>query len=89
MNYKKGADVLPARLLKEIQEYVEGSLVYIPKKSRKAGWGDLSGARKLIDKRNARIISLFEQGNSIGELADQFHLGEDTVKKIVYGKKSI
>lgn len=89
MNYKKGADVLPARLLKEIQEYVEGSLVYIPKKSRKAGWGDLSGARELIDKRNQRMVNRFEQGDSIQALAEQFHLGEDTVRKIVYGKKSI
>ena len=86
MNYKKGADVLPAYLLKEIQEYVEGSLVYIPKKSSKAGWGDVSGARKLIDKRNSMIISMYEQGSAIGELADRFHLGEETVKKIVYGK---
>lgn len=89
MNYRKGADVLPARLLKEIQEYVEGSLVYIPKKSRKAGWGDLSGAREFIDKRNQWMISRFEQGDSIQTLAEQFHLGEDTVRKIVYGKKSI
>lgn len=87
MNYKKGADVLPARLLKEIQEYVDGGLVYIPKKSCKAGWGYISGARQSIDKRNKKIIYLFKQGESIQELADQFHLGEDTIKKIVYRKK--
>ncbi len=89
MNYKKGAEVLPARLLKEIQEYVEGSLVYIPKKSRKAGWGCVSGTRQMLDKRNMRMICLYEQGESIQSLAEQFHLGEDTVKKIVYGKKQI
>jgi Mor family transcriptional regulator len=89
LNYKKGADVLPARLLKEIQEYVEGSLVYIPKKSSKVGWGYVSGARQLIDKRNIKIIHLFEQGVSIEELADRFHLGDDTIKKIVYGKKQL
>jgi Mor family transcriptional regulator len=87
LNYKKGADVLPARLLMEIQEYVEGSLVYIPKKSSKAGWGDISGARQFIDKRNKKIISLHEQGKTLQELADQFHLEEDTIKKIVYKKK--
>jgi Mor family transcriptional regulator len=87
LNYKKGIDVLPARLIQEIQEYVEGSLVYIPKKSSKAGWGYVSGARQLIDKRNKKIISLFNQGESIIDLANQFHLGEDTIKKIVYGKK--
>ncbi len=89
MNYKKGAEVLPARLLKEIQEYVEGSLVYIPKKSRKAGWGCLSGTRQMIDKRNKKMVSLYEQGVTIPKLVDQFHLGEDTVKKIVYGKKPV
>jgi Mor family transcriptional regulator len=89
LNYKKGADVLPARLLKEIQEYVEGSLIYIPKKSSKAGWGYLSGARQSIDKRNKRIIFLFEHGADINGLSDKFHLSEDTIKKIVYGKKQI
>ena len=87
MNYKKGPDVLPDRLLKEIQEYIDGSLVYIPKKSSKAGWGYLSGARQLIDQRNKKIISLFEHGETIIELAETFHLGDDTIKKIVYGKK--
>ena len=87
MNYKKGAEVLPARLLSQIQDYVEGSLIYIPKKSEKAGWGDVSGARQAIDVRNQNILALFEQGKSIEALADQFYLGEDTIKKIVYKKK--
>ena len=87
MNYKKGAEVLPARLLSQIQDYVEGSLIYIPKKSEKAGWGNVSGARQAIDVRNQNILALFEQGESIEALADQFYLGEDTIKKIVYKKK--
>ncbi len=89
MNYKKGAEVLPARLLKEIQEYVEGSLVYIPKRSRKAGWGCVSGARQMLDQRNKKMARLYEQGESIRSLAERFHLGEDTVRKIIYGKKLI
>ena len=89
MKYKKGAEVLPARLLKELQEYVEGSLVYIPKRSNKAGWGYVSGAREAIDRRNTKIMKLFEQGETIEALADRFHLGEDTIRKIVYRKKSI
>ncbi len=89
MDYKKGAEVLPARLLKEIQEYTEGSLLYIPKKSNKVGWGYVSGARGSIDQRNKEIIQLFEQGVAITELSEEFHLGEDTIKKIVYGKKQV
>ena len=89
MNYRKGSEVLPARLLKEIQEYVEGSLVYIPKKSSKAGWGCKSGARELIDKRNNKIICLSRQGITVARLADQFHLEEETIKKIIYRKKQL
>jgi Mor family transcriptional regulator len=89
LNYKKGAEVLPARLLKEIQEYVDGSLVYIPKRSSKAGWGFVSGAREALDQRNRKILNLFEQGETIEALSDRFHLGEDTIRKIVYRKKSI
>lgn len=87
MDYKKGTDVLPDRLLKEIQEYVEGCLIYIPKRSNKAGWGIVSGTRQIIDKRNKKIQLLFKQGESVRNLADQFHLGEDTIRKIVYKKK--
>ncbi|WMJ89014.1 CD3324 family protein [Anaerocolumna sp. MB42-C2] len=87
MKYKKGVDVLPDRLLREIQEYVEGSLIYIPKKSNKAGWGYLSGTRQFIDIRNNKIKLQFEQGDTVKELAERFHLGEDTIRKIIYKKQ--
>ena len=87
MSYKKATDVLPDHLLQEIQEYVEGCLIYIPKKSEKAGWGKLSGSRQMIDKRNKTIQLLFKQGEPIENLAKQFHLEEDTIRKIVYRKK--
>lgn len=79
--------MLPAHLLKEIQEYVEGTLVYIPKKTSKAGWGSISGSRQLIDRRNATIKRLFKRGVSIADLAEQYHLTEDTIRKIVYRRK--
>jgi Mor family transcriptional regulator len=87
LKYKKGVEILPTRLLKEIQNYVEGSLIYIPKKSEKIGWGCKSGSREMIDMRNQEILQLFDQGTMIEDLAEQFHLGEDTIRKIVYKKK--
>jgi Mor family transcriptional regulator len=89
LDYKKGTEVLPAHLLTEIQKYIEGSLVYIPKKSTRVGWGQASGARRIIDQRNQKIIRLFEQGDTITELSEKFHLGEETIKKIVYGRKQV
>jgi DNA-binding NarL/FixJ family response regulator len=87
LDYRKGSEVLPARLLEEIQKYVEGSLIYIPKQGNKAGWGQKSGARELLDQRNKIIQGLFEEGLSVMELAERFHLSEDTIKKIIYRKK--
>jgi len=87
LDYKNGTEVLPAHLLKEIQKYIEGSLIYIPKKSTRVGWGQASGTRRLIDQRNQTIVKLYKQGHSITELAEEFHLGEETIKKIVYGRK--
>ena len=89
MDYKKGVEVLPARLLREIQEYVDGSLVYIPKKSGKAGWGYVSGARADIDRRNEKIRLRFRQGETVGSLSGRYHLEEDTIKKIIYRKKQL
>lgn len=89
MDYKNGTEVLPAHLLKEIQKYIEGSLIYIPKKSTRVGWGQASGARKIIDQRNQTIVKLFRLGNTIAELSEEFHLGEETIKKIVYGRKQV
>ncbi len=89
MSYKKGSEVLPARLLKEIQEYVEGSMIYIPKKGTKAGWGCVSGTRQAIDRRNKKIVNLYHQGEAVSSLAELFHLEEETIRKIVYKKKQV
>lgn len=87
MSYKKGVEVLPAHLLKKVQEYVDGGLIYIPKKSKRVGWGHSNGSKKLLEKRNKRICELFENGISINDIANRYFLSEETIKKIVYGKK--
>lgn len=87
MSYKKGVEVLPAHLLEQVQKYIDGGLIYIPKRSDKIGWGCKSGTRKSLDRRNKRIQTLFTKGVSISKLAENFYLSEETIKKIVYGKK--
>ncbi|WOO35391.1 MULTISPECIES: CD3324 family protein [Clostridia] len=89
MNYKKGADVLPDQLLKEVQQYAEGCLVYIPKRSSKAQWGCISGTREWIDKRNEEITCLFRQGEPVKNLSEEYHLSEDTIRKIIYKRNQI
>lgn len=89
MNYVKAGAVLPEDLLKEIQKYVQGEMLYIPKtKDKRKKWGTQSGGRQELDERNRRIKSAFQHGCPIDELADTYSLSVETIKKIVY-KKSL
>lgn len=84
LNYKNGRDVLPAWLLDKLQEYVQGELVYIPRKGdARAGWGTVNGTRLKIELRNMEICRLYETGVSVVELTEKFHLSEDSIRKVV------
>ena len=87
MQYENAKDILPASLLEEIQKYAEGKVIYIPKRSKREGWGEASGYREKLNKRNAAILNRYASGTSIMEIAEEFFLSPETIKKIVYGKK--
>lgn len=87
MKYKNAAEILPSGLLREIQGYIEGELLYIPRTESKQEWGAISGSKKFYSERNSRIRELFDGGMSFDELAEKFGLSGSTIKKIVYQKK--
>jgi DNA-binding CsgD family transcriptional regulator len=87
MKYENAKDILPAKLLKEVQKYAGGKLIYIPKSEKSKGWGEASGYRDRLQKRNAAICSRYSSGQSIMEIAEEFFLSPETIKKLVYGKK--
>ncbi|WP_425448928.1 CD3324 family protein [Dethiothermospora halolimnae] len=87
MSYKKATEILPDHLIEEVQKYISGTLLYIPKSGKKAGWGQVSGARELLNKRNNKIYNMFKEGIDIEELSKIFHLSDETIKKIVYSKE--
>lgn len=88
MKYMNADEVFPAELLKEIQKYVNGGMIYVPKPegSRKK-WGENTGARAYIKRRNEEIRKQYSGGISMDQLADQFFLSFESIKKIVYAKK--
>lgn len=87
MKYKNAAEVLPHGLLREIQCFIEGELLYIPKTESKQEWGAVSGSKKFYSERNCRIRELFSNGASIQELSSSFGLSGSTIKKIIYRKE--
>lgn len=85
MKYINAAEILPEKLLKEIQTYIDGDVLYIPKTSAKKEWGSVSGSREFYQKRNREIRFLFKNGYSIEALSKRYGLAHSTLKKIVYG----
>lgn len=85
MKYINAAEILPEKLLKEIQMYIDGGMLYIPKTSAKKEWGSVSGSRKFYQKRNKEIQFLYKKGYSLEALSRQYGLAYSTLKKIIYG----
>lgn len=85
MKYRKASEVFPDELLREIQKYSSGELIYIPKKTERQGWGAESGARTFYVQRNQEIRSKFcYRKKGIDELAQEYNLSPETIRKIVH-----
>jgi Mor family transcriptional regulator len=80
-------DVLPPEILTEVQKYLCGELIYIPKKENdKAGWGQINGTRAQVTLRNRDIAEAYRSGVSVYELMDLHCLSEASIRKIIYNK---
>ena len=96
MSYKNGKDILPDRLLRELQKYAQGELIYIPRADKeRASWGEMNGTRAMMDERNRSICCLYREGVEIRTLMEEFSLSEDSIRKIIWkntkleGKKEL
>ena len=85
MKYINAAEILPEKLLKELQTYIEGEILYIPKTSTKKQWGTTTGSRLFYLERNEEIQKSYKEGYSIDVLAERYGLAYSTIKKIIYG----
>ena len=84
MKYKKASDILPDELLREVQKYIDGEALYIPKSKARKKWGEGSGVRSFFLQRNEEIRNKFFHKVPIEELAEEYCLSYETIRKIVY-----
>ena len=84
MKYENAKDILPSHLLEELQQYAAGRLLYVPAIEERRGWGENSGLREKLKKRNIMIRNKYAHGLTITELADEYYLSLDSIKKIIY-----
>lgn len=87
MKYINANEILPDVLVEELQKYVQAGYIYIPAKDEQhKSWGELSGYRKELSKRNRAIIEKYHNGVSMEELADEYYLSVYAIRKIIYQK---
>ncbi len=84
MRYMKAADVLPPDLLAQVQAYIDGEYLYIPRRetSRKP-WGAANGRKAETLARNQEIYRRYREGTSVDQLAEAYFLAPKSIWKII------
>jgi len=84
MKYKKAQDILPQDLVIRLQEFIDGSYLYIPKKdSNKKSWGDNTGIKKDLHARNKKMYEDFNNGMTVKELSTKYYLVDNSIRRIL------
>jgi len=87
VKYVKIETILPDNLVKEIQKYIQGEYIYVPSQvEKRKKWGENSGSRTYIQNRNEDIRKKYASGHQVKNLAEEFFLSIDSIKKIIYAK---
>lgn len=87
MKYINAKAILPDMLVEELQKYVQATYLYIPaKEEQHRSWGELSGYREELSRRNRVIIAKYQNGASVERLADEYCLSVSAIRKIIYQK---
>ena len=82
MSYLKAEDILPKELIEAIQQYVNGTNIYIPCIDKK-DWGSNTCSKEYYELRNREIHSQYMNGMTVANLAKEYSLSEKTIYKIL------
>lgn len=89
MSYVNAENVLPNALIQEIQKYVDGQLIYIPRKEENTlSWGEKSGLKEKMTERNLEILCHYHAGKTISQISEMYYLSEKRVQSIIHNYES-
>lgn len=84
MGYKNGSVLLPAELLRQIQDYVDGEYIYIPRlaanRKKRGGW---KNSYSMLKKRNLEIYRKYKSGVSVKQLSEIYYISPQGIYKIL------
>ncbi len=89
MSYVNAEYVLPKVLVEEIQKYVDGQLIYIPRKNENSlSWGEKNGTKEKLAERNQAIVNRYYSGQTIAQLCKEYFLSEKRIQGIIHEYES-
>ena len=89
MSYVNANDILPKCLVDEIQKYIDGQILYIPRRNENTlSWGEKSGTKEKLAERNRKIVNSFQNGDTISELSRIYYLSEKRIQGIIHEYES-
>lgn len=84
MGYRKAEEILPMEIIKLIQKYVDGENIYIPRKiDQRMEWGKRTFIRQELENRNSQIITDFQGGYKVQDLANKYFLSIKSIQRIL------
>lgn len=84
MGYINALEILPEGLIEEIQKYIDGQVIYIPKiETKKYKWGESTETKTSYKKRNAEVYNGFKKGMTIFELSEEYFLTPKSIQRII------
>lgn len=84
MGYVQALEILPHELIEEIQKYIDGQIIYIPKiESKKCKWGEMTSTKKYFAQRNLEIYNSYKEGKTIFELSQKYFLTPKSIRRII------
>ena len=86
MSYIRADEILPRELLEAVQQYVDGQIIYIPRKEKQE-WGSGTSAKEFFRERNERIFQAWQKGISEDELSRRFSLSRKSIQRILRSQK--
>lgn len=88
MRYVRAQDILPPDLLDQLQRYIDGAYLYVPRKGEnRLSWGARTHSKEETRARNREIFLRAQAGEPPSRLAEAYYLTEKTIRRILSQEK--
>ena len=84
MGYRNAEELLPQELIELIQTYVDGTLIYIPRKpEHRLKWGTETTTKADLQIRNQQIYMDYLAGIDVATLSTKYYLAPKSIQRII------